>query len=123
MAKDVNESIGSALGRLARAAQGMSTNTGHSPSLSKRTGSAFRREKTKPIDVNRIAASAVETFLTTDLQSQNGRQKKQERHRLRTAGAVALGVALATAGHAAYSRAKQLDLDQVADRLEKRLVG
>jgi hypothetical protein len=85
------------------------------------------RRETKLIDVDRMAASALDAFLGVEDsagQGQNGNQPQPSRHRYGAAGAVAFGVALTVAARATYSRvANKLDLEQVAKNIEERLAG
>jgi hypothetical protein len=74
------------------------------------------------IDVDRIAASALDAFL------EDGRNEKRaparEKHgnrRLGGVGAIALGVGLAVAARAVYHRARSLDLERVASAVEEKL--
>jgi len=84
----------------------------------------FRRRRTTPIDVNRIASAAADAFLAPEGHSQNAHDERHQSGSLRSMGAVAVGVALALAARAAYSRARtNLDLEQVADAVEERLTG
>lgn len=74
------------------------------------------------VDINRIAASALETFLERG-ESEQGRPKRKRRGnpRLGGIGAVALGVGLAVAARAAYNRARSLDLERVGGTIEEKL--
>jgi hypothetical protein len=84
------------------------------------------RKKTKLLDLERMAASALDAFLGVDDPGnarQNGHQPEPSGHRHGVAGGVVLGVALAVAARATYVRAKNLDLDQVAENIEERLSG
>jgi hypothetical protein len=72
------------------------------------------------MDFEKLAAAAVESFLDGD-QEGAGESREPKRHRLRGAGAVALGVGLAVAGHAAYTRVRNFDLEQFAGAVEERL--
>ena len=72
------------------------------------------------IDIDRIAGSALDAFLEGE--RDGGRPRKEHGHRrLGGVGAVALGVGLAVAARAAYHRARNLDLEQVASAIEEKL--
>jgi hypothetical protein len=76
------------------------------------------------IDFNRIAASAIESYLREHEQTgANGdaRNDDEGRHRFGGVGAVALGVGLAVAARAAYVRVRSLDLEQLAGAVEDKL--
>ncbi|HSI79415.1 MAG TPA: hypothetical protein VK919_02075 [Solirubrobacterales bacterium] len=82
--------------------------------------------KQKNIDVGRIATTAVETLLhdgQAQANSQVGHDEDRGHSRLGTAGAIAVGVVLAAAARAAYTRARSLDLTQVAGAVEQRLTS
>ena len=86
----------------------------------------FGRQKKSAIDINQIASSALNAFLEGGEPSKNGGHPEStngDRHRLGAAGAVALGAAAAAAGRAVYTRAKRVDLAEVAERVEDRLKG
>jgi hypothetical protein len=88
----------------------------------------FERNKAKRIDVDRMAAAALESFLGADGRpeegSQNGSPGERSNHRYGGVGALALGVALSVAARVAYSRvADRLDLDEVVETIEERLAG
>ncbi len=88
----------------------------------------FGQRSKKPIDVDRIAAAALESFLGADERpgdgSQNGSSGERSNHRYGSVGALAFGVALSVAARVAYSRvAERLDLDEVAESIEERLAG
>lgn len=74
------------------------------------------------LDLNRIATAALESFLQDDGE-QRARRKESRSHHLSGVGAVAVGVGLTVAARAAYSRARQLDLEQVARAVEDKLGG
>jgi hypothetical protein len=80
----------------------------------------FERKKSTSIDVNRIASAAVDALLGSEEQSPNGTVQKQ-RNGLGTIPAVAMGAALAVAARALYSRARKMDLAQVAESVEEPL--
>jgi hypothetical protein len=81
----------------------------------------FERKKSTSIDLNRIAAAAVDALLAPEEHSENSNADKH-RQGLGTVGAIAVGAALGVAARAAYFRArKNLSLEQVADSVEERL--
>jgi hypothetical protein len=81
----------------------------------------FGRKKSTHLDVNRMAAAAMDALLTPEEHSQNGLVEKQHRG-LGAVGAIAVGAGLAVAARAAYSRArKSLSLEEIADSVEERL--
>jgi len=67
------------------------------------------------LDLERIAAAAVDSFLR--------QPAEPERHRRRFGGVSVLvaGVAIGVAGRAAYDRLRSLDLERVASAVEERL--
>lgn len=69
------------------------------------------------IDIDRIAASALDAFL----EGKSEERSQDERRNRRLLGGVALGVGLAVAARAVYSRARNVDLEQVAGAVEERL--
>ncbi len=74
------------------------------------------------VDINRIAASALQAFLENE--RNEGRPPAHEERgnrRLGGVGAVALGVGLAVAARAAYNRARNFDLERVAGAVEEKL--
>jgi hypothetical protein len=74
------------------------------------------------VDINRIAASALQAFLENE--SDEGHAHAQEKRRGRRfggVGPVALGVGLAVAARATYHRARRLDLERVAGAVEEKL--
>lgn len=73
------------------------------------------------VDINRIAASALETFLERGENEQGGSKRERGGNRLSGVRMVALGVGLAIAARAAYNRARNLDLERVAGAVEERL--
>jgi hypothetical protein len=78
------------------------------------------------IDIRRIAAAAVEAAFAGENDLGNGRDEThhgdtRNHGRLGTAGAVAAGVVIATVARAAYTRARNLDLEQIAEAVEERL--
>jgi hypothetical protein len=74
------------------------------------------------VDINRIAASALETFLERGESEQGGSKRGRGRNsRLGGVGGVALGVGLAVAARAAYSRVRSLDLERVGGAIEEKL--
>lgn len=73
------------------------------------------------VDFNRIAAAAVEALLGGD---ERPAERQVERpRRFGRVGAVALGVGLGVAAHAAYRRARNIDLEQIAGSFEDKLEG
>lgn len=87
----------------------------------------FGRDKEKPIDLNRILASAVDAFLDVDQDHANGngesKSEKRQDQGIGPVGSVAIGVALAAGARAAYSRIKRFDVQEVAEKVEQRLAG
>jgi hypothetical protein len=74
------------------------------------------------VDINRIASSALETFLERGGREQGGsKREKSGNRRLAGVRTVALGVGLAVAARAAYNRTRNLDLERVAGAVEERL--
>jgi hypothetical protein len=74
------------------------------------------------VDINRIAASALEAFLERGESEQGGSKRERDRNpHLGGVGAVALGVGLAVAARAAYNRARSLDLERVGGAIEEKL--
>ena len=84
-----------------------------------------RKRKTPPIDIERIARSAVEAAFGEDDAEGGGNAKKdgdtKHNHRLGGAGAVATGAVIAIVARATYKRARTLSLERVAENLESRL--
>jgi hypothetical protein len=80
----------------------------------------FGREEKPAIDVHRVVNSAVDAFLDVDRGRQNGDTQKQDHH-IGPVGSLAIGILLAAGARAAYSRAKKLDVADVAERFEERL--
>jgi hypothetical protein len=72
------------------------------------------------IDINKVAASALDAFLEGERNEGHARKERGNR-RLGGVGALALGVGLTVAARAAYNRARSLDLEQVAGAVEERL--
>jgi hypothetical protein len=73
------------------------------------------------VDLNRIATAALESFL--DDEEQPASRAESGNRRLGGVGAIALGVGLAIAARAAYSRARRIDLERVAGAVEDKLSG
>jgi hypothetical protein len=74
------------------------------------------------VDINRIAASALQVFLEDE--RDEGRPPAHEERgnrRLGGVGAVALGVGLAFVARVAYNHARNLDLERVAGAVEEKL--
>lgn len=69
------------------------------------------------IDIDRIAASALQTYLENE--RNEGSARKRGNRRLRGVRTVALGVGLAVAARAAYNRVRDLDLERVAGAIEE----
>ena len=72
------------------------------------------------VDLNRIAAAALESFLG---EAQPAGQNESRNHHLGGVGAVAVGIGLAVVARAAYNRARRIDLEQVAEAVEDKLKG
>lgn len=72
-----------------------------------------------PVDINRIATAAVESFLGEE--GQPAKSAESKRRRLGGVGGVALGVGLAVGGRAVYNRVRRFDLEQVAGAVEEKL--
>ena len=74
------------------------------------------------LDLNKLAATAAETYLQAARQQTNGHVEAKPKHgRLGKGAAMAAGVGLTVAAHAAYRRARSLDLEQVGVALENKL--
>lgn len=73
------------------------------------------------MDIERLAAAAIESFLREN--GQPAEDKDEPRNRLGGIGSVAVGVGLAVAARAAYRRARRLDLERVAGAVEQKLKG
>jgi hypothetical protein len=73
------------------------------------------------VDINRIAASALQAFLENERNEGAPAHEKHGNRRLGGIGAIALGVGLAVAARAGYNRARSLDLARVAGAVEERL--
>jgi hypothetical protein len=72
------------------------------------------------VDINRMAASALQAYLGNERNEGNPRERRGNR-RLGGVSAVALGVGLAVAARAVYSRVRSLDLERVAGAVEEKL--
>ena len=89
----------------------------------------FGKKKTFPIDVNQVIAGAVEAaFGDADHGTRNGYVEEtgsnsNHEHRFGGMAAIATGIVLAGAAHAAYKRVRGIDLEQVAEKAEQRLQG
>ncbi len=76
------------------------------------------------LDLNRLAATAAETYLQAAKQQPNGNghvETKPKHRRLSGGAGVAAGVGLTLAARAAYRRVRSLDLEQVGTALENKL--
>jgi len=74
------------------------------------------------VDINRLAASALQAFLENERDEERPpTHEGRGNRRLGGVGAVVLGVGLAVAARAAYNRARNLDLEQVAGAVEEKL--
>jgi hypothetical protein len=74
------------------------------------------------VDINRMAASALQTYLENERNEGHPRKQRGNR-RLGGVSAVALGVGLAVTARAVYNRARNLDLERVASAVEEKLRG
>jgi len=85
----------------------------------------FGRNDKPSIDVNRMVGAAMNAFMTSGSQIENGRvrnHREDDGGPWGSIGAVAVGAALAVTARAVYSRARRsLDLERVADAVEQRL--
>ncbi len=74
------------------------------------------------VDINRIAASALQAFLENASDEGHAPAHEERRsRRLGGVGAVALGAGLAVAARATYHRVRGLDLERVAGAVEEKL--
>lgn len=73
------------------------------------------------VDLNRIAAAAVEALLTGDQRPDD--REAESRRRFRGVGALALGIGLGVAVRTAYRRARSLDLERIGGSVEDKLEG
>lgn len=73
------------------------------------------------IEIDRVAASALQTYLEDKDNEGHASAHKRGGHRLGGVGAVALGVGLAVAARAAYHRVRSLDLERVGGAIEEKL--
>lgn len=73
------------------------------------------------IDIDRVAASALQTYLENKRNDGRAWADMRGSRRLGSVGAVALGVGLAVAARAAYSRVRSLDLERVGSAVEQKL--
>ncbi|HEX8688804.1 MAG TPA: hypothetical protein VF729_01015 [Solirubrobacterales bacterium] len=74
-----------------------------------------------PVDINRIAAAALESLLSEE--KPPARRGESGNRRWGSVGAVALGVGLAVGTRAVYNRARRFDLERVAGAIEDKLSG
>jgi hypothetical protein len=72
------------------------------------------------VDINRMAASALDAYLEKERNEGHPREERGNR-RLGGIGAVALGVGLAVAARAVYGRVRNLDLERVGGAVEEKL--
>jgi hypothetical protein len=72
------------------------------------------------LDLNKLAATAVEAYLSKDERPANGQVEAKGR-RLGTGAAIAVGAGLAFAAQAAVRRVRRLDLEQVGTAVENKL--
>jgi hypothetical protein len=72
------------------------------------------------VDINRMAASALDAYLDRERNDGHPREERGNRH-LGGIGAVALGAGLAVAARALYNRARHFDLERVAGAVEEKL--
>jgi hypothetical protein len=73
------------------------------------------------IDIDRVAASALQTYLEAKSNGGHASAHKRGNRRLGGVGAVALGVGLAVAARAAYHHVRRLDLERVGGAIEEKL--
>jgi hypothetical protein len=87
----------------------------------------FGKKKALPIDVDQVIAGAVEAaFGDTNAGTSNGDARQGgsgHDHRLGGVAAVAAGIVIAGAAHAAYKRVRSMNLEEVAEKAEQRLQG
>jgi ADP-ribosylglycohydrolase len=87
-----------------------------------------KKVKTPSIDVERVVAAAVEAAFGENGSDRHSAVTRSDsdgghNHRFGQVAAVATGALVATAARAAYKRARDLDLERVAELAEKRLRG
>jgi hypothetical protein len=87
-----------------------------------------KKVKTPSIDVERMAAAAIEAAFGENGSDRDSAATRSDsdagnNHRFGAVAAVATGVVVATAARAAYKRAQGMDLEHVAELAEKRLQG
>ncbi|HMJ04059.1 MAG TPA: hypothetical protein VK506_14050 [Conexibacter sp.] len=75
------------------------------------------------IDLQRIAASAVDSYLRQSPPKRDEQPAGEHRHRLGGARALAVGVVLGAGARVAYGRLRKLDLARVAGAVERRLAS
>jgi hypothetical protein len=89
----------------------------------------FGKKKTFPIDIEQVIAGAVEAaFGDADHGTRNDEAREtgsnsNHEHRFGGVAAIATGIVIAGAAHAAYKRIRGIDLEQVAEKAEQRLQG
>ena len=84
----------------------------------------FGKKNGLSIDVNEVIAGAVEAaFGDTNTSNGDARQGSGSGHDHRLGGvaAVAAGIVIAGAARAVYKRARELSLEEVAEKAEQRL--
>jgi hypothetical protein len=73
------------------------------------------------LDLNKLASAAAEAYLQAAKQNTNGHVEKPKHGRFGKGAAMAAGVGLTVAAHAAYRRVRDLDLEQVGTAVENKL--
>jgi hypothetical protein len=87
-----------------------------------------KKVKTPSIDVARVVTAAVEAAFGENGSDRDSAATRSDsdaghNHRFGTVAAVATGVVVATAARVAYKRARDVNLERVAEFAEKRLKG
>jgi hypothetical protein len=87
-----------------------------------------KKSKTPFIDVERVVAAAVEAAFGQNGSDRDSATTRSDsdaghNHRFGAVAAVATGVVVATAARVAYKRARDVNLERVAEFAEKRLQG